>query len=195
MASIINLNDPRARRTRRLIHQAFVELLGQKDFESITIQDISDHAEMNRTTFYSHFQDKYELLELTLNTMFSDILVSWIPENKEMTLQDLVRNLMLAVCQWQIESGQKLNRKSILKPYIEENTEKQLYTIIFSCINRASADSLGQNRQLEIAAAMLSSSICGIVFHWSRKPQSESPEDLVQHALPFILSILRQIDL
>ncbi len=195
MASIINLNDPRARRTRRLIHQAFVELLSQKDFESITIQDISDHAEMNRTTFYSHFQDKYELLELTLNTMFSDILVSWIPENKEMTLQDLVRNLMLAVCQWQIESGQKLNRKSILKPYIEENTEKQLYTIIFSCINRASADSLGQNRQLEIAAAMLSSSICGIVFHWSRKPQSESPEDLVQHALPFILSILRQIDL
>ena len=45
--------DRRASRTRTLLHQAFLEVLRQKRFDSITIQDITEQADVNRTTFYA----------------------------------------------------------------------------------------------------------------------------------------------
>ncbi len=194
MTGNINPNDPRAKRTRKFLQQAFVELLKQKEFESITIQDIANKAEMNRTTFYSHFQDKYEILELTLNTMFSDILSIWIPANSELNEQSLIRNLMLAVCQWQTEAGQGINRNLTISSYIEANTKNQLYTIILSCLEKVIQNNVQKKRQLEIVATMISSSIYGVVLHWNRNGQSERPEELVQYASPIILSILNTIE-
>jgi AcrR family transcriptional regulator len=55
--------DPRVKRTRGLILQSFESLLAEKNFESISVQDVTDKAEINRATFYAHFQDKYTLLD------------------------------------------------------------------------------------------------------------------------------------
>ena len=44
--------DPRVKRTDKLLKQTFQELLGEKDFRSITVQDIVDRAAINRATFY-----------------------------------------------------------------------------------------------------------------------------------------------
>jgi AcrR family transcriptional regulator len=49
------------RRTRKLLQDAFVELLAEKRFEAITVQDIAARSTVNRTTFYAHFVDKYDL--------------------------------------------------------------------------------------------------------------------------------------
>ena len=53
--------DPRVKRTRSLILQAFDALLAEKGFEAISVQDVTDKAEINRATFYKHFGDKYAL--------------------------------------------------------------------------------------------------------------------------------------
>ena len=55
--------DPRVQKTRQQILEAFLELNHVKSFEKITIQDIAMKAQINRSTFYLHFQDKYELME------------------------------------------------------------------------------------------------------------------------------------
>jgi AcrR family transcriptional regulator len=55
--------DPRVTRTRKLIRDALVSLLAEKNFESITVQDIAGRATVNRATFYSHFTDKFALLD------------------------------------------------------------------------------------------------------------------------------------
>ncbi|HWQ84479.1 MAG TPA: TetR/AcrR family transcriptional regulator [Anaerolineales bacterium] len=49
--------DPRIKRTRALLVQAFTELLAEKGFQAISVQDISERATVNRTTFYLHFPD------------------------------------------------------------------------------------------------------------------------------------------
>ncbi len=59
----VNPNDPRVVRTRQLIIDAFVDLLGKKDFYSITVSDISKQATINRATFYAHFTDKFALID------------------------------------------------------------------------------------------------------------------------------------
>jgi AcrR family transcriptional regulator len=43
--------DPRVKRTRQLLVQAFFELLSAKDFEVVSVQDIAEKATVNRATF------------------------------------------------------------------------------------------------------------------------------------------------
>ena len=50
-------------RTTRDIVNAFLDLLEEKSFEKIIVQDIVDAAMINRSTFYQHFADKYAILE------------------------------------------------------------------------------------------------------------------------------------
>jgi len=47
--------------TKELINHAFKELLLEKEFDRITVLDISTKARINRATFYLHFKDKQEL--------------------------------------------------------------------------------------------------------------------------------------
>lgn len=58
-----NHTDPRVLRTRALLGQALVELVAERGFASLTIQDITERATLNRATFYLHYHDKNELLE------------------------------------------------------------------------------------------------------------------------------------
>jgi len=53
--------DQRVRRTRDRLGDALVELLVQKPFDDITVQDVLDRAEVSRSTFYTHYRDKNDL--------------------------------------------------------------------------------------------------------------------------------------
>lgn len=74
--------DRRKQRTRRYLGQALQELIIEKSYETITIQDITDRADLNRATFYLHFTSKEELLGDFLESQF-DELVERIEEETE----------------------------------------------------------------------------------------------------------------
>ena len=48
--------------TQRLLKEALIKLLGQQNFEEITVNDIVPEAYVTRSTFYRYYDDKYELL-------------------------------------------------------------------------------------------------------------------------------------
>lgn len=54
--------DRRTQRTRRALHQALIELILDRDYDTITVADIADAADVGRSTFYAHFVDKDDLL-------------------------------------------------------------------------------------------------------------------------------------
>lgn len=55
-------DDLRVIKTRKLIYQTLLELMKEKTFEEIKVSDICSKAMINRSTFYAHYEDKYELL-------------------------------------------------------------------------------------------------------------------------------------
>ena len=57
-----NIIDRRIQKTRQLLKDALISLILEKGFESVTIQEILDKANVGRSTFYMHFENKYELL-------------------------------------------------------------------------------------------------------------------------------------
>jgi AcrR family transcriptional regulator len=56
------LKDRRVQRTQRLLHEALALLIHEKDYDSIVIKEILDRANVGRSTFYTHFRDKEDLL-------------------------------------------------------------------------------------------------------------------------------------
>jgi AcrR family transcriptional regulator len=75
--SVVDKEDPRVIRTRKLLQDAFIELMSDHSFESITVQDITDTAGVNHATFYRHYRDKYDLADAifteALDSMFRAI--------------------------------------------------------------------------------------------------------------------------
>jgi AcrR family transcriptional regulator len=54
--------DRRVERTRKLLHEALMALIVEKGYEEVTVQDILDRANLGRSTFYTHYRHKDELL-------------------------------------------------------------------------------------------------------------------------------------
>jgi AcrR family transcriptional regulator len=57
-----NTTDRRVQKTRQILQKAIIDLIVEKGFESTKVQDILDKANVGRSTFYAHYQDKGELL-------------------------------------------------------------------------------------------------------------------------------------
>lgn len=80
------VEDRRVRKTKNAIKQAFIKLLAEKELERITIQDITTLADVNRGTFYLHYEDKYILL----SDLEDEILASLADEigTSKLVMQD-----------------------------------------------------------------------------------------------------------
>jgi AcrR family transcriptional regulator len=73
---MVNQLDLRVIRTRKMIKDAFLDLIEEKGYESITVKDIAEKAFINRKTFYFHFKDKTflfnEIIKDSLDLMLAN---------------------------------------------------------------------------------------------------------------------------
>ena len=65
--------DRRVRYTKMVIRESFLDLLQTKDISQISIKEICEKADINRATFYSHYQDPYDLMEKIEAQLFLNI--------------------------------------------------------------------------------------------------------------------------
>jgi AcrR family transcriptional regulator len=66
-------SDPRVLRSRRALGDALVELLHERRFDDITVQDILDRASVGRATFYAHYRNKQDVLHSGLEHLFTHL--------------------------------------------------------------------------------------------------------------------------
>ena len=68
--------DLRIRRTHKLLWEALMALLNERDFDDISVTDICERAMIHRTTFYKHYQDKNDLLLRGMREMHDALVAS-----------------------------------------------------------------------------------------------------------------------
>ncbi len=66
--------DRRVKRTRRALQNALIHLILEKGYEAVTIEEITNQADLGRTTFYLHFRDKEDLFIQTIDTICEDFI-------------------------------------------------------------------------------------------------------------------------
>lgn len=83
--------DPRIIRTRKLLMDAFIKLTYKRDFKDITIKAITDEATVNRATFYSHFKDKYDLVDAVITESVRANIVEELNEYDQLNEDTIVQ--------------------------------------------------------------------------------------------------------
>lgn len=175
--------DPRIKRTRKLIQQAFNELLAEKGFGNITVQDVTERAEVNRATFYAHYPDKFALLEETIRQAFRAEL-----EKRTLSAchysEDNLRALIVTVCEFIANSNERCKESEHqFDSLVEMQVRKQIYELIELWLTKNGS---GGDRQT--TATVASWSIYGLAMQWNQDKgkQRLSAEEFAERVLPLI---------
>ncbi|MFF2496939.1 TetR/AcrR family transcriptional regulator [Peribacillus sp. NPDC058075] len=78
--------DRRIRKSKMALKESLISLMQNKDFRDITITDIVELADLNRGTFYKHYQYKEELLEEVMEDVIADLIISYREPYKNVEL-------------------------------------------------------------------------------------------------------------
>ncbi|WP_310828723.1 TetR/AcrR family transcriptional regulator [Paenibacillus pedocola] len=65
--------DRRILKTQEALKTAIIELMSEKNFDDITVQDLSDRANVSRGTIYLHYMDKYDLLDKLIESHINEL--------------------------------------------------------------------------------------------------------------------------
>ncbi|MCA9941516.1 MAG: TetR/AcrR family transcriptional regulator [Anaerolineales bacterium] len=175
--------DPRARRTRRLLTQAFVELLEEKTPQAITVRDITQRANVNRATFYAHFADKYALYEYVFRDWFQAVLRARLPQPAPFN-QETLHQLILAVFDFLAQLYKHTCRGGIYPPHqprIETLVQQQVYETVFAWLAPVVRANGGTSP--EVAATAISWAIIGVGLQFGRDASAEQAEHVATQAL------------
>ena len=196
MGKSVNGNDPRVKRTRKLIQEAFAELLMEKRFQAISVQDITDRATINRATFYTHFIDKYELLDSLMREELQKRLAVQLSLTATLTEENL-KTLTCIVFDYLTHSYCQLNPEREIKEWFASTVRDELQTYVLSWLHHTHQTTEVQSLHLETIAIMISWAICGAGLQRDIKypiPIEEHAEQVVAVLLEGVTQTLPNVD-
>jgi|SRR5580700_1876916 AcrR family transcriptional regulator len=165
MKSAPAILDPRIKRTRQLLHRAFTELLAEKSFEEISVQDIAERSTVNRATFYDHFPDKFALLEDIIAENFQAVLCGRMAGSMG-TCPESVKQLIRAVCDFFADLASTCPKhQRQFAPVAESKIKSLLRDFLLVGLRQTIPEA--SKGELELRATMASWAICGAALEWS----------------------------
>ena len=171
--------DPRVIRTRQMLDQAFLELLAEKGFDAISVQDVTARAGVNRATFYAHFQDKFALLDYSIRESFREEIKTRLLESCHFSMDNL-RHLIVAVCEFTRNlSSHCVPAQRQFEPLVEDQIKGQLYELILMWLKQTE-----QVNSPEMSATAASWAIYGLAMQWNREKKNQSAESFADEVLP-----------
>ena len=175
--------DPRVKRTRQLLVQAFIDLLSEKDFQSLTVQDITERATVNRATFYAHFEDKYALHDYVVRENFQLMLHNRLSVSYELTVDNL-RQLTLTAFEFLEQFHNHCNRlRSRREPLVEIQVQALLYEFLLDWFKQLKSNEI---EQPETVASAISWAIFGVALEWSRGSKKQTAQATVNRVITLV---------
>lgn len=181
--------DPRIKRTRNLILDAFSDVLAEKGFQSISVQDITEKAGVNRTTFYLHFTDKYALLDFSVSQLFRQELEKRTLNTCHFSAENL-RSLIITVAEFIAHSNAHCaHAEQQFEMLVETQVKKQVYDLLELWGEKAER-SPEDARTTAVAASW---AIYGLALEWSHDKQHPAVETFADRISPLINAILGMV--
>ncbi|MFF2910640.1 TetR/AcrR family transcriptional regulator [Paenibacillus sp. NPDC057934] len=182
--SEVNASDPRVIRTRQLIIDAYIDLLTTKEFNAITVSDISKLATINRATFYAHFTDKFSLTDSYFSASFMDFVNKRVGSEADLS-EETIKLIVISLCEYHVTTNQICKRNyEAIASYVEKDIKAYLEDIIFKIMVNDCKDTAEDT--LRIAANILTWSIYGITYRWNMEKRPETPQEFAVKILPIL---------
>ncbi|MDN4618161.1 TetR/AcrR family transcriptional regulator [Paenibacillus sp. PsM32] len=167
--------DRRVLRTQEAIKKAFLELMSEKKFESITIQDIADRANINRATVYLHYLDKFDLIDKIIEEHIlnmseiceTEAELDWF-ESTVLCIEYLEENYLFFSTMLASE-GASFFRNQFVQHNIKEFKKD---------IDITKGRNKGQNE--EVVAEFVANAYVGVVEWWIKNEMPYTPKEMAE---------------
>ncbi|WP_154837085.1 TetR/AcrR family transcriptional regulator [Staphylococcus sp. Marseille-Q1834] len=183
----MNPQDLRVQKTRQAILTTFFELLQTKTFEQITIQDLCDKANIRRSTFYRHFNDKYDLLNYGIGLMIDHFRALYLPEIHPDNPRHFFEKLIKDILQFIYEN------KAIVRSVINLNYYGEVYSIFYDQIYEAVKKQIEfdqRSGQFYVDTMMygqfLTGGILSVITNWLQQGQQQSIDKVTAEIVTLI---------
>jgi len=183
--------DRRVQRTLQSLRAALLELIKEKDYDEISIEEITERANVGRTTFYLHYKDKEDLLMEEFSTIMyeraqvlSEIPFSvWVPVSEEDLKKNIALQPLLLVFEHIHNNSELYNLllKSTNSSKIVERIRKISTDAIVKFVEtKMETDPIPLLTEvpIEFFAAFFSGALLSVVSWWIREDMRHSPEEV-----------------
>ena len=186
--------DRRSQRTYRLVSSALADLLIEKPYEKILVQDILDRAGIGRTTFYAHYFDKEDVL----NSITEQELETLTHQIAHATArQRVIPSLELFEHAYHSEHQQFL---ALMRSRAGEPLWEALQTALCNAIEPALSTLCAERRSPPIPVPVVSQYLAGAfltLFKWWVEASMPYPPEQMEHifqqlALPGVWAMLKE---
>lgn len=174
--------DLRIIKTNKILFDALLKLMKKKSFEKIKISDICEEALINRSTFYAHYEDKYELLM----ALFEEQKISLLEklennENNNFSKEYLMELLNIII-------NHIDDNRDIYSAILSNNRNGILIDFLIDVIERDVSDKLKDNNDiknsnlpLDIIVKFYSGGLINIGMSWLTRKEKYNKEQLLSY--------------
>lgn len=161
--------------TKKAIACALKELLTEKSFDKITINDITARCGLNRQTFYYHFEDRYDLMNwIYYNEVFLPLVEDLNEENYGLSFKKFFQKM----------SSEKVVYQNVLSDTSEYGFKEYLFSILEELIS-----SLLNEKKATMKVRFYTYGLLGIIVDWIKTGMKITPEQLANQLESIILEI------
>jgi AcrR family transcriptional regulator len=172
--------DRRVQRTRELLQKTLIELIGERGYDAITIQDIVDRANVGRTTFYLHYRSKDELFMSCHEAIVSEFHSLHPRSREELLSLEAPSGMALAY-------RHLLDARALLYPIFHGKDSLLILRRIrdrsaqeIEASLRAAFGEADSTIPFDVLANYLAGAQIALVQWWLEKRQPHTPENLAQ---------------
>ncbi len=159
--------DKRVRRTQQALQSALLELMVERGYERLSVQQILDRADVGRATFYLHYRSKEDLLRSSLNRLRDHLTNDWQSASTNKERSSIPLGFSLAFFQ-HIDSHRKLYRAIVGREsgaIVDKQMRRLLAELVLNKLgspsNRVRAGSTA-----DLAAQYVAGALMAIVTWW-----------------------------
>lgn len=181
--------DLRVIRTKESIRDALIELIEEKGFEAITVKDITTRAKINRGTFYTHYQDKYDLMTKCEEEIMQD-MADMILKNVPHIIADLgadppaAKPFTILVSLFEYLDRNRGFMKAVLGPKGDLSFQTKLKKFISKTLFDSNKNPFIKQENFLVPAEYLISYIAsahiGVIQQWLNSDREEPPEEMAR---------------
>ncbi|CDQ20679.1 DNA-binding transcriptional regulator, AcrR family [Halobacillus karajensis] len=182
--------DRRKKYTRKVLKESLITLLAQKPLSDITVKEICAIADINRSTFYTHYADQYDLLSKIEEEITADMnqyLHSYSYEREEESIQ-MTEKILEYVTENKLMFQTLLNKEAI--PTFEKRMMELTQQFM---MNNWMKDSAVKWEESEYLSTFVISGAIHVIKDWIENDMDQSPKEMavmINHFINYGLSTL-----
>ena len=155
----MNKNDLRVKKTKNALYNTLMELMKTKSFEEIKVSDICNEALINRSTFYAHYNDKYELLKDAIDNLKNSLIEELNQNIKTSNTKEYYLE-MISILLNHIEE-----KRSIYQQIMLNNRNSIMVDILYDVLDHDITSKIKKTKSEKIPGEIIAKFYIGAVFN------------------------------